>query len=126
MVFVNLGTAGNATFQGVSLGKAATSWGIYSDERGKTDLETIDNGLSKIGELRTVTGRYLDDIPGTRRSFLIAQDVEKVLPEAVDSGDPDKLILRYTETIPLLVAALKEAKERIEQLEAKVAVLEAS
>jgi hypothetical protein len=55
---------------------------------------------------------------------LIAQDVEAVLPEAVESSNPDELGLRYTEVIPLLVAALKEAKERIETLEAKVAALE--
>ena len=49
---------------------------------------------------------------------------KQFLPEAVDASNPDKLNLRYTETIPLLVAALKEAKERIETLETKVAALE--
>jgi hypothetical protein len=126
MVFVNRGTAGDGTFQGVSLAKAATSWGTYSDERGKTSLVPIENGLSKVGTLRAVTGRYVEDEEGTSRSFLIAQDIKKVLPEAVDVSNPEKLSLRYAETIPLLVAALKEAKERIEILEAEVAALKAS
>ena len=126
MVFVNLGTAGDGAYQGVSLGKSATSWGTYSDERGKTNLAPIENGLLKVSNLRAVTGRYLEDKEHTSRSFLIAQDVQAVLPEAVDNGDPDKLTLRYTEVIPLLVAALKESKERIEALEAKVAALEAA
>ena len=109
---------------GVSLSRGATSWAAYSDERAKTDLVTIKDGLSKISGLRAVTGRYLEDSEGTSRSFLIAQDVQAVLPEAVDAGDPEKLNLRYAEVIPLLVAALKESKERIETLEAKVAALE--
>jgi hypothetical protein len=109
---------------GVSLSRSATSWGAYSDERAKTDLVPIDDGLAKVSTLRSVTGRYLDDEPGTSRSFLIAQDVQAVLPEAVDAGDPDKLNLRYAEVIPLLVAALKESKERIETLEARLTALE--
>ena len=54
--------------------------------------------------------------------------MQAVLPEAVDQeGDEiGTLSLRYTEVIPLLVAALKESKERIETLEAKVAALESA
>ena len=126
LVFVNFGTAGNGAYQGVGLGKAATSWGTYSDERGKTALVPIENGLSKISTLRAVTGRYIEEEKDVSRSFLIAQDVQAVLPEAVDADNPEKLNLRYTEVIPLLVAALKESKERIETLETKVAALEAT
>jgi hypothetical protein len=56
---------------------------------------------------------------------LIAQDVQAVLPEAVDIGtDEDKtLFLKYTETIPLLVAAIKEQNQLITQLQADVAAL---
>lgn len=86
----------------------------------KTDLVAIDHGLDKVAALRSVTGRYLTDEPGTSRSFLIAQDVQQVLPEAVCVEDPQKLSLRYTEVIPLLVAALKESKDRIEQLEQRL------
>jgi len=125
MVFVNRGTAGDGVYQGVGLGKAATSWGTYSDERGKTNLAPIENGLSKVSGLRAVTGRYLEDEQSVSRSFLIAQDVQAVLPEAVDDDNPDKLTLRYTEVIPLLVAALKESKERIETLETQNASFEA-
>ena len=112
----------------MKLGKSQTSWAATSDERLKTDLEPIADGLQKVGTLRAVTGRYKTDEEGTSRSFLIAQDVQAVLPEAVSgtTDDDDQLSLRYTEVIPLLVSALKEAKERIETLEAKVAALEAA
>jgi hypothetical protein len=119
------GNDGAGGSNGVGLTRAATSWSAYSDERAKADLVPIIDGLNKVSTLRSVTGRYSDDETGTSRSFLIAQDVQAVLPEAVDASNPDKLNLRYTETIPLLVAALKEAKERIETQSAAIAALEA-
>ena len=110
---------------GVYLAATANSWTSGSDERLKTDLVSIEDGLAKVNSLRAVTGRYLSDEVGVSRSFLIAQDVQQVLPEAVDATDPENLGLAYTDVIPLLVAALKEANERIETLETQNASFEA-
>ena len=63
-----------------------------------------------------------DDV-GVRRSFLIAQDVQAVLPEAVAASDSDNLPLRYTDIIPLLVASIKELKVKVESLEAEITTL---
>jgi len=115
----------NSSGAGVYITSGNTSWSGTSDERLKADLIPIENGLDKVETLRAVTGRFTTDESGVSRSFLIAQDVQAVLPEAVDASNEDALGLRYTEVIPLLVAALKESKERIETLEAKVAALEA-
>jgi hypothetical protein len=103
---------------GVELASAATSWAAFSDESLKTDLVDIADATFKVTELRAVTGRYKTDIEGTSRSFLIAQDVQKILPEAVSENDDGILSLRYSEVIPLLVAAIKELTARIEALEA--------
>ena len=110
---------------GVSLLKGGTSWSTSSDERLKENLTPIANGLDKVSTLRACTGKYINDEPGTSRSFLIAQDVHAVLPEAVseDENEDKTLNLRYTEVIPLLVAALKESKERIEHLESEMAAV---
>jgi hypothetical protein len=112
---------------GVRLNSGATAWAAQSDERLKTDLTPIKDGLNKVGLLRAVTGRYKTDKEGTSRAFLIAQDVQAVLPEAVDedSDGDNTLSLRYSESIPLLVSALHDAKDRIEALEAANAALEA-
>jgi hypothetical protein len=110
---------------GVYLSENATTWTSASDERLKTDLLPIDNALDKIGAARAFTGRYHTDEAGVSRAFLIAQDFQSILPEAVNESNPDELGLNYSDVIPLLVAALKESKERIETLEAKVAALEA-
>ena len=121
----------NSYGAGVVLSAGGTSWGTFSDERRKTDLVEISGGLDKVATLRAVTGRYTNDDENVRRPMLIAQDVQAVLPEAVGSmtasmDDPTEyLTLNYTETIPLLVSALKDAKQLIETLEARVATLEA-
>lgn len=104
---------------GVYLATNATSWTSASDEREKDIIEPIENALTKVGSLRAVIGKYKTDEADKRRSFLIAQDVQAVLPEAVDASDPDKLGVQYTDTIPLLVAAIKELTQRLEKLENK-------
>jgi len=104
-----------ATSGGVELTNTATSWASISDERQKDIIETIGNAVAKVGSLRSVIGKYKTDSEGTRRSFLIAQDVQSVLPEAV-GGEEDKLTVRYTEVIPLLVAAIKELTAEVNAL----------
>jgi hypothetical protein len=122
----------NSFANGVVLSAGGTSWGTFSDERRKTDLVEIADGLNKVATLRAVTGRYNYDDVSVRRAMLIAQDVQAVLPEAVDSmtatmDDPTEyLTLNYSETIPLLVSALKDAKTLIETLEARITALENS
>lgn len=105
---------------GMYMATGATSWTANSDERLKTDLKPIENAAQKVSTLRAVTGRYKTDDEGVSRSFLIAQDVQAVLPEAVDASDPDKLGVQYTDTIPLLVAAIKELSAELNLLKQKV------
>jgi len=104
---------------GVTLASAATAWAAISDETLKTDLATIQSGAEKVGSLRAVTGRYKTDAESMSRSFLIAQDVQKVLPEAVSTDADGTLSLRYTEVIPLMVAAIQELTTRLAALENK-------
>ena len=105
---------------GMYMGYGATAWTANSDERLKTDLVPIENAAAKVSSLRAVTGRFKTDEEGTSRAFLIAQDVQAVLPEAVDATNPDKLGVQYTDVIPLLVAAIKELSAEVEALKAKV------
>jgi len=107
----------NASAVGVQLVSGATSWTTLSDETVKDIIEPISNAVSKVGSLRSVIGKFKTDSEGTRRSFLIAQDVKSVLPEAVDVvGENNELGLRYTEVIPLLVAAIKELTAEVNAL----------
>lgn len=112
--------AANTTYGVYLSSTTVTAWASASDERLKTDLKPIENAAQKVSTLRAVTGRFKTDEEGVSRSFLIAQDVQAVLPEAVDSEDPEKLGVRYTETIPLLVAAIKELTAELNELKQKV------
>lgn len=105
-------------------GTSATSWTSGSDERLKNIIEPIENGLQKVNTLRAIIGSYKADEEKTRRPFLIAQDLQKVLPEAVDASNPDALGVQYTEVIPLLVAAIQELSAKNDALEARLAALE--
>ena len=118
----------NQSTLGVFIGNGGSSWSGLSDERAKDIIEPIQDAASKVSQLRAVIGKYKVDEEGKRRSFLIAQDVQAVLPEAISIADPETghLGLSYTDVIPLLTAALQEALTEIASLKARVAVLEAT
>lgn len=114
----------NTTGQYMNYG--STSWSAFSDERIKTNLVPFENPLQKVLSIRARLGRYITDADDVSRSFIIAQDVQKVLPEAVDihKDDQGTLGLRYTDLIPLLTAAIQEQQALIQSLTARVAALE--
>jgi hypothetical protein len=93
----------------------------YSDCNYKLDLDPIDGALQKLGGLTGYTFRFTDDASGRRHAGLLAQDVERVLPEVVERcTDDGRLCVAYGNMTALLVNALKEASQRIVALEAKV------
>ena len=115
--------AGGSSY-GVYLATNGVVWVTNSDERLKDIIEPISDATSKVSSLRAVIGKYKIDEEGTRRSFLIAQDVQKVLPEAVDASDPNKLGVQYTDVIPLLVAAIQELSAQVTTLQTQVTALQ--
>jgi hypothetical protein len=110
---------------GVYLTDNATSWSSASDERLKDIIEPIIDAANKVSTLRAVIGKYKTDEEGTRRSFLIAQDVQKVLPEAVNKQKDEigTLSLAYTDVIPLLVKAIQELKAELDSVKAELQTL---
>jgi hypothetical protein len=114
----------NDSTVGAYIAYGGTSWIANSDERKKDIIEPITNAVNKVSTLRAVIGKYKTDEENTRRTFLIAQDVQAVLPEAVEATNPDNLGVKYTEVIPLLVAAIKEQSVTINDLKARITALE--
>jgi hypothetical protein len=108
---------------GVYISNGGTGWTGLSDERYKDIIEPITGAAEKVASLRAVIGKFKTDEDGKRRAFLIAQDVQAVLPEAVDASNPERLGVTQTDVIPLLVAAIKEQQALITQLQADVAAL---
>jgi len=130
--YIGTGSSTMGTY-GVYLANTGNSWTSVSDERQKDIIEPIENALTKVNTLRTVIGKYKHDADGVRRSFLIAQDVQAVFPEAVKVQEDEEALLglSYTDVIPLLVASIKELKaindtqaETINALTARIVALE--
>ena len=103
-----------------------TAFGNTSDIRLKENIEVIPDALDKVKQLKGVTFNYKKD--GKVSTGLIAQDLEKVLPEAIyetiDADinvDPEEkhLAIRYGNTVGLLVEAIKELEARVKELEGK-------
>lgn len=101
-----------------------TAYGSASDIRIKENIEVIPDSVKKVKSLRGVTFNYKKD--GKRSTGLVAQELQKVLPEAVyetkDSAEDgeDILAIRYGNVVGLLVEALKEQQTQIDNLTALV------
>ncbi len=127
-----VGTAFNGT--GVQLTSGGTSWSTLSDSRDKNIYGEIENALEKIGGIRSVYYSFkTDDQSAPRRVGFIAQEVQAVLPEAVSevqrelenpTEESKRLMLSYTEVIPLLTKAIQEQQALITELRTRVAALE--
>jgi hypothetical protein len=93
---------------GMYITSGSTTWTANSDRRIKRDIELIPKSLTKLNQINGVTYWYKTDAENEpRRVGVIAQDVQKVLPEAVSEKD-GILGVRYQELIPLVINALKE------------------
>ena len=90
----------------------------YSDIRLKTDLVKIPDALNKVEQLTGYTYQRIDT--KERQTGLVAQDVQKVLPEAVLASEDGTLALAYGNLVGLLVEAIKELKAEVKELRAKV------
>jgi len=94
-----------------------------SDQRVKDNIKPIGFALDKISYLKGCEFVYNDRAPQhlkSRPSYgLIAQDVEKVLPHAVDERANGFKGVNYENVIPLLVQCIKELKEEIALLKNK-------
>ena len=88
----------------------------YSDERLKDNVEVIDNALSKVSAIRGVTYNRNDDENYVRQAGVIAQEVEKVLPEVVQENSDGIKTVAYGNMVGLLIEAIKELKAEIEEL----------
>jgi len=109
----------NASDVGVYMASGSTAWTGTSDERIKNITGNITDALAKTNTLRAVNFSWKADVKNTPHVGLIAQDVQRVLPEAVSEND-GYLGVAYTDVIPLLTAAIQELAAKVAELEAKI------
>ena len=110
----DVSTTSDVTFNKVT---ATDDICIASDLRLKDNVIRIDDSLSKVEKLRGVSYELKSD-PGTVHLGLIAQEVNKVLPEVVKLDDSSKYYgISYQSLVPVLIEAIKELSDRVKKLE---------
>jgi hypothetical protein len=92
-----------------------------SDERLKDNVVVIDNALEKVESLRGVEFDWNDkqEIYEGHDVGVIAQDVEKVLPELVENRDNGYKAVKYEKLTAVLIQAVKELSAKVKELENK-------
>lgn len=121
---MSLDTSGNMVISGT-----LTQSGTPSDERLKENIVVISDAVSKVKKLKGIT--YTLTSSGENLTGLLAQDLEKVLPEAVyefktlaDEIKGEEIetykAIHYGNTVGLLVEAIKEQQTIIEDLQTQI------
>jgi hypothetical protein len=110
----------NAGHLNVSGEVTATNFTTTSDVRLKKDIELIRDPISKVASLRGVTFEWRADGPrkaaAGRRIGFIAQEVERVVPEAVATDERGYKSVAYADLVALLVEATKAQQAEIDAL----------
>ena len=96
-----------------------------SDIRLKDNIEVIKGSFDKIDGIRGVEFDWNEKSPGWAQERghdvgVIAQEVQKVLPEIVTERTNGYLGVDYKRLIPLLIESIKELKQEVEDLKKKV------
>ena len=120
-------SANTLAFAGASSGYtfdtnvSAVTVTVTSDRRYKTNIEPLAAGaLEIVDKLKPVSYELKDSKEQVRHIGFIAQDVEEILPQLVETQDnaEKKKGLRYDEFIPVLTKAIQELKAQNDNLKA--------
>ena len=93
-----------------------------SDINLKDNIRPIESALFKVQQINGVTFDWNDKSSKIQQDKghdvgLIAQEVEKVLPEVVVLRPDGIMAIQYEKVVPLLVESIKELTKRVEELE---------
>ena len=105
-------------------GYSATSWTAGSDETIKENIKPIGDVLNKIDSYRCIEYNLIDDETKDKKIGFIAQDWQEDFPQIVEQMEDEKIGMKYTETIPVLLKAIQELKADNDSLKARIETLE--
>lgn len=105
----------------------AKSFTKSSDSTLKTNVQRLENPTATIKRINGYSYFYREDpsLRGNKEYGVIAQEVERVLPELVDTIKGIKVV-DYDGLIPFLLEAVKEQQEQIESLTQEIMLLKQS
>ena len=108
---------------GVYMASDGNSMTSTSDERLKTDIESLDDPTEKLMQLKPCTYKWKTQEDDKKHVGFIAQEVEEVFPELVNETTyPDGASYKGVATsdlIPYLIKSIQERQLRINKLENK-------
>ena len=93
-----------------------------SDERLKDNIKPIETPLEKLSKISGNTFYWNEEKQNIYKGKdygVIAQEIKAVMPELVDTRDNGYLAVKYDKIVPLLIEAIKELKQEIEELKSK-------
>jgi hypothetical protein len=95
-----------------------------SDKRWKNNIVKIDSPLEKISQISGVEFDWIEDEPlhGNKGHDVgvIAQEIELIIPEAVQTRESGMKAVQYDKIIPLLIECIKDQQKQIEELKQSV------
>jgi len=119
--------AGQGTFNVQNNGEGflkANAWTYGSDIKLKENISDVENGIEMVSKMKP---KHFDYIDGSKNNLgFIAQDVKKIIPQAVRYIDKTQttLGLKTDFLVPYLVKAIQEQQTIIENLKARIEKLE--
>ena len=125
IVFTNQ-TSGTQTLAGIDTGAFtfnpstgtcnATTFNSTSDKKLKKNIVTISDSLSKVAQLRGVNFDWKKN--SMKSMGVIAQEVESIIPEVVSMDEGDQKSVNYGALVGLLIEAVKDLKNEVDELKA--------
>ena len=92
-----------------------SAWTYASDRRLKENISPLTDSLSVISQLNPVQFDYING--GKNQLGFIAQDVQKILPNLVETRPDGMLGLRTDELLPVAIRAIQQQQTEIEALQ---------
>jgi parallel beta-helix repeat protein len=125
----NIGPNVNSTGTGVGYNLGSSSFKydtVYasngtintSDQRLKTNISDLNYGIDSLLQLNPVSFNWKSSPDGIKKLGLIAQDLQKVIPEAVQIGDdPDHTLgIYYSDLVPVVIKGIQQQEGKIDTL----------
>jgi hypothetical protein len=97
----------------------ATVFTSLSDQTQKENIRPIENAIEMVSQMNGVYYDWIDK-HNTGSVGVIAQEMEKILPEVVTTNDRGLKTVSYGNIVGVLIEAIKEQQVRIEELERKL------
>lgn len=91
-----------------------------SDIRLKDNIKTIDKALDKVNSIQGIEFDWIEkeEVHGNSGHDIgvIAQEIEKILPDVVTTRDNGYKAVKYEKIVPLLIEAIKDLSKQVDGL----------